>query len=149
MSKSIKHIKSRERKRIMDALFETARNMPQEDPTVTFITGVLTESEQLLIGRRLLIAQMILAGKKQVEIIYELGVSPNTFSRTRKWLSGQIPEYDKAVKDYDAKQQRLSGDPKRAHREQIEPFSLSALKKKYPTHFLLLSLIDQANRKND
>jgi hypothetical protein len=92
---------------------------------------------------------MILEGKRQAEIIHELGVSPNTFSRTRKWLSGQIPEYDKAIKDYRAEQKRLVGESKRTPCKSVAPFSLAFLKKKYPTHFLLLKLIDQANQKTD
>ncbi|MCA9354926.1 helix-turn-helix domain-containing protein [Candidatus Kaiserbacteria bacterium] len=149
MSKNLKHVKPSERKRVINALYKTARSMPQKDPVVTFISSVLTESEQVLIGRRLLIAQMILAGKKQTEIAYELDVSPNTFSRTKKWLSGQIPEYDKALKEYRAEQNRLKGDSKLIHSNFATPFSFTALRKKYPAHFLLFALIYQVNKKTD
>jgi len=132
----------------MKTLFETARNMPKNDPVVIFITNVLTESEQVMIGRRLLIAQMILEGKKQAEIIYELGVSPNTFSRTRKWLTGQIPEYDKALKEHRADQKLLDNNPNRTRSKPEDPFSFTALKNKYPTHFLLFSMMHKAKKIN-
>lgn len=130
---------------ILQALFSTARSISGDDAVSIFIKNVLTESEQILIGRRLLIAQMILSGKKQAEIMYELNVSPNTFSRTRKWLNGQIPEYDKALKEFQAEQKSIANDSiaSKPKRTKVDPHSFEALKRKYPAHFLLFSLFDE------
>lgn len=82
----------------LEALFATGRNFKGEDAVRNFIEYLLTESEQITIGRRLQIAALLQSGISQTEIRQRLGVSPSTFSRTRQWLEKEMPNYGDALK---------------------------------------------------
>jgi uncharacterized protein YerC len=140
MSKSIKKQRTKEKELAEEALYTAARRMGGTEPVVAFIDSLLTESERNIIGRRILISQMILAGKSQAEIRYNLSVSPNTFSRTRKWLSLQIPNYDTALKDYEAVQKLKRKSKTQEYTQYDDTYSFKAFRKKYPGHFLLFNI---------
>lgn len=108
-----------------------------ENAATTFINEILTESEKITIGRRILIANMILVGYKQSEIHNKLGVSPNTFSRIRQWLSGRFPDYGQTLKNTTGSTNGVNSYLK------TEPFSFKHLQKKYPMHSLLFTLSDK------
>ncbi len=104
-------------------------------PTATSLNNLLTTKEQITVGRRILIAQAILAGKTRYEINNHLSVSPNTFAQVRRWLESELTEYTSA---YQLVEKRTS---KRS--EYAEPLSYQDLKRKYPGHFLLVSLVEE------
>lgn len=122
----------------MEALFKAAERIQGDDAATIFINEILTESEKITIGRRILIANMILMGYKQSEIHNQLGVSPNTFSRIRQWLSGSFPNYNQSLKN--------STNIKRVQKltyEKPEPFSFKQMQQKYPLHSLLFTLSEK------
>lgn len=131
------------KKLAVDVLFKTAAGMTNKDSVITFARELLTEDEQVTIGRRILIAQMILSGKKQAEIREELGVSPNTFTRTRKWVEKEIPEYGKAIKEYKKQELDRLKKIKKKHYDRTTPFTSSDMRRRYPAHFLLINLIEE------
>ena len=146
MSKSIKSHKSSEKEIILEALFHSAENMSGQNPVATFINGLLTESEKLTLGRRILIAQMILAGKTRMEICNTLQVSPNTVALARQWLGEQLPNYAEMItkRDEIATSKRSTREQKRKQtREFIDPLSFRGIRKKYPAHFLLFNLAEE------
>ncbi len=150
MSKSINKLKYSEKQVTLDALMSVAECMSSRDGVVTFINELLTESERITIGRRILIAQLILAGKSQAEISYNFNVSPNTFSRTRKWLQGQVPHYEDSLKAYQLEvedRQAKKSLQNRQQKEHIESLTFSHLRKQYPMHFLLFNLADAVLKK--
>lgn len=144
MSKSIKKQRPKEKLLTEQALYEAARLMDGKNPAVTFIEKLLTESERNIIGRRILISQMILAGKSQAEIRYEFSVSPNTFTRTRKWLSQQIPDYNTTLKEFKAEKERKEQTrTERKRTEQSDYFSFTSFRRRYPGHFLLFNIAEE------
>ncbi len=142
MSAKVERMKKDDRELLKKVLFETAKSMKGEKAVADFINKFLTESEQITIGRRLLIARLLLLGEKQTHIRYRLGVSPNTFIRIKKWLDGEISEYNKALKDYDAAQNYRKQKSQKRYREYTDPLSFAVLKKKYPAHFLFFNIAD-------
>ncbi len=143
MSKSIKKQKPKEKHLVEQALYEAARRMDGKYPAETFIEKLLTESERNIIGRRLLISQMILAGKTQAEIRYELSVSPNTFTRTRKWLSQQLPSYNETLEEYKTKQKLTEKTKESKKTPRPDYLSLQAMRYRYPGHFLLFNIAEE------
>ncbi len=133
MSKSLHSISRGEQKLITDALKRVSKSFSGQQGVENFLSKVLTEAERVAIGRRVLIAQMILSNMTYFEINEKLNVSPNTYSKVRKWLQAELPEYQKVL----AESTTTAKTKKRKH---IEPFSLQHLQKKYPMHFLLISL---------
>lgn len=101
----------------------------------TALSHLLTHNEKIQIGRRILIAQAILAGKTRFEINNHLSVSPNTFAQIRKWLESEFTEYNSAY----------SFKPKKPRNTKTyaKPFTYEHLKQKYPAHFLLFSLVEE------
>ena len=116
------------RKILMEAAAQAAANGTIE----TFIESLLTPSEQIMFGRRLWIGRMLLAGKRFQEIGARLLVGPNTVQKIEKQLLGEIPDYGETIKI----SRRKATDHKRKQAAQENPYSLTALKQKYPLHFM-------------
>lgn len=123
----------------MSALHGTAAKIYGAKGLSSFLNELLTESEQLTLGRRILISQMILAGRSRNEIRAELDVSPNTITTTRKWLLKQLPHYDDVLKAQKAEQGRVQDNKRKRY---SAPYTFAAMKRKYPAHFLLFNIVD-------
>ena len=143
MSISHKKLNPHQREIILEALFSSAKRMRKDNPVEYFINTLLTESEQITIGRRILIAQMILAGKTQSEIRYILDVSPNTFTRTRKWLNKQIPNYGQAIKECEKEKLNKASNRAKDKKIYIDPLSFTGLRRKFPAHFLFFNIAEE------
>ena len=88
-----------------------------------------------MLGRRILIARKLIAGKNFEDINEELRVGRDTVWRVQRWLEDQFPGYEKVIDDMEkvfALRKRKS-DEKRLYATSM----LYRLKKKYPLHFLL------------
>ncbi len=139
MRREISRIKEKEKKATLEALYKATDRIRGDDAVKIFINDILTESEQITIGRRLLIANLILTGHTYAEIHNQLGVSPNTFSRIRQWLTGRFSDYDQALKDTSP-----SSRSTKVTYTKVTPLSYEHLKKKFPLHFLLFTLSQKA-----
>jgi uncharacterized protein YerC len=135
-----------QRQLAIDTLRKSAARMSGKRAVTKFVEDLMTEDEMVTIGRRLLIAQMILSGKTQAEIRYLLGVSPNTFTRMRKWLEREIPEYGKAIKDHKKRQKERDDRRRKKVYDRPQPFSLADLQRRYPMHFLLFNVAEELLR---
>jgi uncharacterized protein YerC len=102
----------------------------------SFIDNLLTETERLTIGRRLLIANLILSGYTRMEINERLNVSPNMYAKIKRWLDDELPDFESTTKIERGriKEKKMTG------KVYLDPFSFAALQKKYPLHFLLFTL---------
>ena len=103
------------------------------------ITQLLTKKERIIIGRRILIAQAILAGKTRYEIQNHMKISPNTFTQVKQWLESEFLDYVPSTKTA-TPSSCMKNKPKITR---VEPFSYEAIKRKYPAHFLLFSLVEE------
>lgn len=149
--KVIRQVKSQQnqRKLAITTALDVAANMREPDSAVNLVKNLLTEGEQINLGRRLLIARMILEGKSQAEIRFQLGVSPNTFTRARKWLTKEIPEYGEAIKEHEKQKREQAKIAKiDSQNEKVAPFSYTDLKRRYPMHFLLFSVAEELFRQD-
>lgn len=139
-----KKYREQERDPALKTLHDMAEGMKEKDSVTTFINEVLTESERLVLGRRILIAQMLVTGHSQAHIREKLHVSPNTFVRSRKWLNKQIPNYEEVTKELE--NSRLK--KKTGAFGYTNPLSFGGLKKKPSTHFLLLKIPEELFKKD-
>ncbi len=131
-------------KQTLDALWEAAERSDKANTTSDFLRGVLTDSEQLQLGRRLLIAKRLLTGHSWSKIRAELGVSPNTIDVVQTWLSAQFPDYESVISD--KQNRRADAKPKQRRTYDRNPLSWERLRKKYPGHFLLWNLLANNNK---
>ena len=138
MSKNTSQISKHEKQLIYSALKECVQRMKRDDSLEVFINQVLTESERLTVGRRLLIANLLLQGSTRMEINEMLSVSPNTVTNIKEWSERTFKNYDEVVagvRNRSKHELRIQNRP--------EKLSFEALKKAYPTHYLLFTLADK------
>lgn len=131
---------------VLDALYASATEFSGKEPVVAFIDALLTENEKKVIGRRILIAQMILAGKTRMEISNVLGVSPNTIALTRKWLEAVMPRYSETLQERAAIAQAKKvarTKTRKQYKQYADPSTFRGLRQRYPMHFLLFNLAEE------
>lgn len=116
----------------LDALYTAASAVRGRGAVKLFLRDLLTPSERIMLGRRIIIARMLLAGESYGAIGKRLKVGQATVSRVHRWLADQFPGYEQAIKEMEKEFDRRAR--KRVARQ---PFSYAWLKRKYPLHFLL------------
>lgn len=95
-----------------------------------FLRDLLSESERIMLGRRLIIARRILNGAGYEEIQAELKVGKTTIAKVHRWLTDQMPGYEQALKGMEHEYKKRSV---RAESKAL----FTNFRRKYPLHFLL------------
>ncbi len=132
MKRRIRDLSDSEVRATLDTLYTAMSSISGRDAVKLFLRDVLTTSERIMIGRRIIIARMLMARTSYDEIGARLRVGRATIGRVHRWLSDQFPGYEAAIRGMEKEFDR------RAIRHAArEPFSYAWLKKKYPIHFLL------------
>jgi|SRR3989344_358954 len=124
-------LSEKERVRTLDALYTAASSVQGRDSVKLFLRDLLTQSERIMLGRRIIIAQKLLSGASYTDITQSLGVGHDTIYRIQHWLSDQMPGYEQAI----AGMEKEFG--RRQEKKLYAESALYRLKKKYPLHFLL------------
>lgn len=139
MRKKYKLSNSKLDDRAINRLFSAANEAQNKKQTELFIKSILTQSEKLMLGRRLLIAELLLTARTQAEIVHEYKLSPNTVWRIKKWLLAEFPDYEKVIKE---SRKKVESNVVKVKEYDYDPLSFAALKKKYPAHFLLFNIAE-------
>jgi len=119
----------------LDALYTAAGTVKGRAAMKVFLRDLLTESERIMLGRRILIARNLIAGKIYDDISAELGVGTDTIGRVQKWLEDQMPGYEDAIRGME--KEFAIRKKKRDEKYLYATSAIYRLKKKYPIHFLL------------
>ncbi|MES2135157.1 MAG: Trp family transcriptional regulator [Patescibacteria group bacterium] len=133
MKRKAKDLTDKERMRTLDMLYTAASSVRGRDAVKLFLRDLLTESERIMLGRRVWIARLLLKGEKYDVIAAKLKLSYKTIYKVARWLEDQLPGYEQAIKGME---KEFKGREKRFEIE-YGPFSFRAMKRKYPLHFLL------------
>ena len=134
MRKKLEKMKSAEKAATEAALSAVLKRL--NNNADHFISSLLTERERLTIGRRVLIANLIISGYTQMEINQRLSVSPNTYSKIKRWLDDALPDFQTTN---EIERARLNAKYK-VKVQYPDPLTFAALRKKYPLDFLLFNL---------
>ena len=97
MKRKPEELSTDDRKQTITLLLSAAEDAFKKNTGDEFLKGLLTHSEQIMLGRRIWIARMLLEGKRYDEIGKKLLVGPNTIVRTELWLQGLLPNYEKKI----------------------------------------------------
>ena len=120
----------------LDALYTAASALRGREAVKLFLRDLLTPSERIMLGRRILIAQRLLAGDSIRLISDDMKVGCDTVYRVQRWLHDQLPGYEQAIKEME---KEFAGRRQRSEDKKLYASSaLYRLKKKYPLHFLLV-----------
>lgn len=133
MKKKKADLTDQEIMKTLDTLYTAASAIKGRDAVKSFLKDLLTESERLMLGRRLMVARLLLRGETYDAVRNRLGVGYATISRIERWLQDELPGYEDALAGLEKEMDT------RAVRAEIKdkPFSYAALKRRYPLHFLL------------
>jgi uncharacterized protein YerC len=118
--------------------------MKKRDSFSDLLCDFLTPSERVMFGRRIRIAQWLLAGKSCRAVMHKFGAGQDTVYVVDKWLRQKCGQYDEVFPSlYKEMLEKVSG-------ERGLPTSWKSVRRKYPMHFLLFNLFldDMEARKN-
>jgi uncharacterized protein YerC len=131
MKKKLGDLSKEERMKTLDALYTAAGTVRGRSAMKLFLRDLLTESERIMLGRRILIARLLLTGETYDAIFKRMGVSHGTIRNVDRWLKDQVPGYEDALS---AMEEEFG---KREFKKKYATNMLFRFKKKYPLHFLL------------
>ncbi len=119
MKRRLSDLSEIERIKTLDTLYTAAGSVRGRTDMKLFLKDLLTESERVMLGRRILIARLLLQGASQDEV-------------REHWLNDQMPGYEQAIAGMEREFKGRTFATYYSARE-----VLRRLKKKYPLHFLL------------
>lgn len=131
MKRRLKDLTKTETIVTLDALYTAASAVKGRDAVKLFLRDLLTPSERIMLGRRIIIACMLMSGISYEETAVRLRVGHATIGRVHRWLKDQFPGFEQAIKGM---QDEFK---KRDEKKLYATSALYRLKKKYPLHFLL------------
>ncbi len=130
-----KELTNEARMETLDALYTAMSSIKDRTAMKAFLKDLLTESERIMLGRRIMLARAILSGMTYDEIVLEYKVGKDTILKIHRWLDDQFPGYETVVqqmeKEFKARKEKFE------NKKMYATSALYRLKKKYPLHFLL------------
>jgi len=136
-----KKLDSGSKMKYLDLLWTSIAQLETRDEVKQFFKDLLSESEAIMLARRIEIAKRLLEGKSYDDIASELKVGKDTIGRVQRWLTSGFGGYEKAISGFKKETEQKFNKLKAANK--AEPYSFDWLKKKYPLHFLLFNLISR------
>ena len=76
-----KRIDSRHRIKCLDLLWTSISQLKSREEVKNFFKDILSESEAIMLARRIMVAQYLLSGETYNEIMNEIKVGPDTIAR--------------------------------------------------------------------
>ena len=131
MKKMLSELSEKERIATLDALYTAAGAVRGRSAMKLFLRDLLTESERIMLGRRILIARLLLQDETSDSIRQKTGAGYCTIERIRRWLQDQMPGYETAIT---AMEEEFG---KRDFKRKYAKSMLFRFKRRYPLHFLL------------
>ena len=129
-----KQLSDKQRIETLDTLYTAAGTVRGRDAMKLFLRDLLTESERIMLGRRIMIARKLLSGETHRKIEADMRVGKDTVWKVQCWLYDQLPGYEQAIKGLETEFE------KREFKKRYATSALFRLKKKYPAHFLFFPI---------
>jgi len=138
---------SNSKMKYLDLLWTSIAQLETREETKQFFKDLLSESEAIMLARRIEIAKRLIEGESYDKITADLKVGMDTISRVQQWLTSGFGGYEKAVNGFKAELNRRFSGRSKARME--PPYSFGWIKQKYPLHFLLFNLLssDKGDKK--
>lgn len=133
------------KKKYLDLLWSSIAKLETREEVEIFFKDLLSESEALMLSRRIEIARRLLNGESYDSIARELKVGMDTINRVQRWLIAGSGGYKKAIEKI-LKETKRNFDRSEGG-EAGAPYSFDWIRRKYPLHFLLFNLISDSKKK--
>ncbi len=125
----------------LDILYTSLASLKSKEEVKNFMRNLTTESERIMMARRIVIAKKLLEEKSYVEIMNEMGVGADTINKVHIWLGDKASGYEKAIIEVE----KMFRARKRSERT-FTGNAFDNLKRRYPLHFLLFNLFDKKHK---
>lgn len=136
-------ISPEEKAALLDEFWTMIALLESRDEVKNFFKDLLSETEALMLSRRIRVAKLLLEGYGYDVICQRLKTSPTTVASVHRWLQSGFGGYEKSLPKLRRELARRAKVRERKS-EQSEPYSGEWLKRKYPLHYLLVNLVDWA-----
>lgn len=138
---------SNSKMKYLDLLWTSIAQLETREETKQFFKDLLSESEAIMLARRIEIAKRLIEGESYGKIVGDLKVGTDTIGRVQQWLTSGFGGYEKAVNGFKKELNQRFGKKSKAKTE--PPYSFGWIKQKYPLHFLLFNLLssDKGDKK--
>lgn len=140
-----KELKTENKNRYIDALYAALDFANARNEVKSFIHDLITESEQIMLGRRILIAKRLLEKWPHDKIVREMGVGLDTVFRVQKWLGGRHKGYEKIVEKI-KKVVRPKSKRKSEFLDYYPTGGFAEIKRRYKSYYWLSNLLDEINQ---
>ncbi len=127
-----------EKKKYLGEFYTMVSLLKTRDEAKNFFKDLLTLSEVVMISRRIQAAKMMLEGETYETISNKLKMSTTTIMQVERWLNNGFGGYKNIIRRYKNKKGQIF-----AKKGTVTPFSLAAIRRKYPLHFLLINLLNK------
>jgi TrpR-related protein YerC/YecD len=129
----------------LDLLWTSIAQLETREEVKQFFKDLLSESEAIMLARRIEIAKRLLEGESYTQMSSELRVGADTIAKVQNWLISGFGGYEKAVNGF--KKELDNRFNKASKVKKNKPYGFDWLKQKYPLHFLLFNLISKTKNK--
>lgn len=108
--------------KFLDALYTAASVLKSREDIKNFLRDLLTESERIMLGKRITVAKELLKGKSYDEIIKELKVGADTIAKIDRWLNDELRGYEKAIEGAEEIYKKREDKKLKIEKEKLERF---------------------------
>lgn len=138
-------LKKEAKEKFLDILYAALDYAKSRNEIKSLISDILTESEKIMLGRRILIAKRLLEKQSYPQIVREIGVGFDTVYKVKKWLGGRHQGYKKIVEKFD-EIIRSKTKLKSGFKDYYPSGGLADLKRRYRSYYWLSNLLDEINK---
>ena len=131
MKKKMYELSKEEQMKTLDSLYTAAASVRGRAAMKLFLRDLLTESERIMLGRRIIIARLLLQKETYENIRKRTGAGLATIGRVHRWLQDQLPGYETAIAALEEEFGR------REFKRKYAKSMLFRFKRRYPLHYLL------------
>lgn len=98
---NLKQLTSKERIKLLNLLWTSITELKTREEVKNFFKDLLSESEAIMLARRILVAQELLEGKTYEDIMKKYKVGRSTLANVNRWLESGFGGYEKALKKFE------------------------------------------------
>lgn len=134
---------SKDKMKYLDLLWTSIAQLETREEVKQFFKDLLSQSEAIMLARRIEIAKRLIEGEAYGDITRELKVGADTICRVQRWLTSGFGGYEKAIAGFKKEIDHRFSKSRKASKDR--PYSFNWIKQKYPLHFLLFNLLSDKN----
>ncbi len=136
-----KSIGLEERNKLLGEFWTMVALLESREEVKNFFKDLLSETEAIMLARRIQIAKMLLVDSSYEEIRHKLQAGESTIASVHRWLQSGFGGYEKLLPRLQKELERKNKVVRQKLKSR-EPFTAEWLKRKYPLHYLLVNLLD-------